>query len=84
MKVMRPKKGFAILAGEHHVPIYPVYIDGALNMFSKPNPGFTRAPLTVSIGEPIMPPDKTEFKEEDYELMMKLWYLSVLKLGPKK
>ncbi len=84
MTLMRPKKGFAILAGEHHVPIYPVYIDGALNMFSKPNPGFTRAPLTVTIGEPIMPPDKTEFKEEDYELMMKLWYLSVLKLGPKK
>ncbi len=79
--VVKPKKGFAILACEHKAPIYPVYIQGAINMFSKPNPGFKRAPLTISIGEAIIPPVKTEYSDADYEALAVKWHEAVNELG---
>ncbi|OGM02697.1 MAG: hypothetical protein A2008_05795 [Candidatus Wallbacteria bacterium GWC2_49_35] len=79
--VVKPKKGFAILACEHKAPIYPVYIKGAIKMFSKPNPGFTPTPLSIRIGEAIMPPVKAEYTEADYDALMSKWYEAVNKLG---
>jgi long-chain acyl-CoA synthetase len=81
--VVKPKKGFVILACEHKAPIYPVYVKGAINMFSKPNPGFKRAPLTISIGEAIIPPVKAEYSDADYEALMAKWYEAVNELGRK-
>ncbi|OQA79920.1 MAG: Long-chain-fatty-acid--CoA ligase [bacterium ADurb.Bin243] len=79
--VVKPKKGFAILACEHKAPIYPVYIKGAINMFSKPNPGFKPGPLKIKIGRPIMPPDKDEYCDSDYEALMLKWHEAVNGLG---
>ncbi len=81
--VVKPKKGFAILACEHKAPIYPVYVKGAINMFSKPNPGFKPSPLKISIGEAIMPPVKAEYGDADYEALMAKWYEAVNELGRK-
>lgn len=79
--VVKPKKGFAILACEHKAPIYPVYIKGAIKMFSKPNPGFNATPLKIKIGKPIMPPLKSEYTDADYEALMNKWYEAVNELG---
>ncbi len=81
--IVKPKKGFAVLACEHKAPIYPVYIKGAINMFSKPNPGFRPAPLEIWIGEAIIPPSKDEYSDADYEALMVRWCESVNMLGKR-
>lgn len=86
-KIGSPKKGFAILACEHDVPVYPVHIFGASNIFSRTNPGFRRTKLRVMIGDPIYPSAELgradgapAGSEAGYGMIMNLWSSSLMAL----
>jgi len=60
------KKGAAILATHLHVPIYPVSLDGFFDAMPR-GKGFQRfAPLRISIGDPVLPPDSVTEPERQY------------------
>ena len=62
----RFKKGAAILATHLHVPIYPVALDGFFESMPRGR-GFQKlAPLRVTIGDPILPPESVTDPERQY------------------
>lgn len=81
--VLRPKKGFAVLACKHQIPIYPVYLKGTINLLSKPNPDFKRTNLKLTVCDPIYPPAKEAFNEADYDEIIKKWHLLMIQMEHK-
>lgn len=63
------KKGAAILAVHHHVPIYPVALEGFHEVWprGKAFRGFGK--LRISVGDPVYPPQGTRSVDESYEQM---------------
>lgn len=53
------KVGIAVLAVEHRVPIVPVRIDHAYDLFPKGSRVVRPGTVRVAFGEPIVPPDKS-------------------------
>lgn len=50
------KKGVAILARELQIPIVPVAIDGSFDAWSKVGDGIRLKPISITFGQPLMPP----------------------------
>jgi 1-acyl-sn-glycerol-3-phosphate acyltransferase len=67
--------GPAILALGHHVPVLPIFIEGAINILPAGTQKSQPAPVTVRIGEPFaLPPETTipEAKQAMEEAMRRL------------
>lgn len=80
--LVRPRKGFALLALEHNLPVYPVYIHGAIHTYSKPHPGHGDTQIRLEIGEPILPTN-TGDPAEDALTLVRHWQSAVLGLQRK-
>ena len=72
-KLEKPMLGPGILSCEKQVPIYPLVINGAMNSYSRTTPGFHFTKITLELLDPIYPPKKEEYDENDYQNMVKTW-----------
>jgi long-chain acyl-CoA synthetase len=61
------KKGAAILSAHLQVPLVPVAIDGFFEAWPRGKSFQKFAQLKMTFGEPIHPPKKLQWTEEDYE-----------------
>lgn len=69
-----PMVGAGILSCECHVPMFPIVIKGAMATYSRIHPGFHFASMELTMLDPIFPPDKENFEEEDYRKSVNIWY----------
>jgi long-chain acyl-CoA synthetase len=61
------KKGAAILSIHMQAPIVPVAIDGFYQAWPRNRPFQGFAPLSITFGDPIIPPPESEASEAAYE-----------------
>lgn len=75
--VRTPQLGMGILACECQATIYPVRIEGGMNTFSRLNPGFRFCRIKHTVLDPIVPPQKDHYSEEDYREVVMKWHASI-------
>ena len=75
--VRTPRLGMGILACECQATIYPVRIEGGMNTFSRLHPGFRFCRIKHTVLEPIVPPQKDHYSEEDYRDVVMKWHASI-------
>lgn len=73
-KICQPMSGPGMLACEYQAPMIPVIIQGSMATYSRSNPGFHLANVTMEVLSPIAPPKKDQFTEEDYRQAVQAWY----------
>lgn len=78
--LQRPRPGASILACETGVPIVPLLVRGTYDIMSYAHPGFRFRAVGLTFGEPIPPPAKREFNQDDYAALMTEWGATIIRL----
>lgn len=72
--------GVGLLACEAQVPVVPVLYEGSGAVCSPRHPGFGRAKITITVGEPFAPPPREGARRAEWQGVAERWREEVLAL----
>jgi len=78
--LQEPRPGAGILACQFGAPIVPLLIRGTFDTFSHTHPGLRLVPLGLTCGQPIRPPRKEKYTNEDYAAVVEQWSSAVARM----
>ena len=76
--------GVGLLACEAQVPIVPVLYEGSGVVCSPRHPGFGRAKITITVGEPFDPPPREGAKRTEWQGVAERWREEILALRAER
>ncbi len=79
-EIMQPRPGPGILSVETKSQIVPILIQGAIDTLSPIHPEFRFAKVSITVGDPINPPEEGSRSKELYQEMVDKWKESLLEL----
>lgn len=72
--------GVGLLACEAQVPVVPVLYEGSGAVCSPRHPGFGRAKITITVGEPFAPPPREGAARAEWQRVAERWREEILAL----